>query len=115
KITSAPATAAEIILFRLKPALGAELSAEALGGTAPDKFALLRESSESPAVALITATVFCETDAARPESASRLIRFRSARISAADWYRRSRSFSSALPITSSNFGGKSGFSSSGLT
>ena len=50
-----------------------------------------------------------------PESESRLSRCKSARISAALWYRNFRSFSSALLITSSSFGETSGFSRMGGT
>src|SRR5579864_312855 len=45
----------------------------------------------------------------REESMERLIRFKSARISAAVWHRMSRSLSSAFEIVSSSFGGSSGF------
>src|SRR5207245_11470917 len=44
-----------------------------------------------------------------PLSVSRFSRFRSALISAADWQRASRSFSSGLLMISSSLGGKSGF------
>src|SRR5690242_9829996 len=68
---------------------------------------------------LLTVAAWADPEAAaaeiRPESVSRRSLLRSARISAADWYRKSRSFSSALLTMSSNFGGKSGFSRNGLT
>ena len=51
-----------------------------------------------------------EAEDARPESMSRFNRFKSARSSAADWQRRSRSFSKALLMISSRLGGSSGFS-----
>src|ERR1700693_5249603 len=51
--------------------------------------------------------------ARRPLAVSRLSRFRSARMSDAFWYRRSRSFSSALLIMSSSFDGRSGFNRTG--
>src|SRR5262249_23485968 len=44
------------------------------------------------------------------DSESRFNRFKSARSSAADWYRRSRSFSNAFWSTSSILVGRSGFS-----
>src|SRR3984893_7998480 len=47
--------------------------------------------------------------ATRAEPESRFNRSRSARISAALWHRSFGSFSSALLISSSSFGGKSGF------
>src|SRR6516164_6164759 len=49
------------------------------------------------------------------EVESLMTRFRSARSSEACWYRRSRSFSKALLMTSSSFGGRSGFSRTGET
>src|SRR5277367_5619460 len=56
-----------------------------------------------------------EPAGAREESESRFRRFRSPRNSAADWYRRSRSFSSDFPIISSSFGGRLGFRVLGAT
>ena len=47
------------------------------------------------------------------EPVSRFSRCRSARISEACWYRRSRSFSNALLMMSSSLGGRSGFRRSG--
>src|SRR6516225_1379412 len=52
---------------------------------------------------------------ARLVSVSRLRRCKSARMSAAYWYRRLRSFSSALEMMSSSLGGKSGFKRIGGT
>src|ERR1700746_456968 len=78
------------------------------------EFQALRGRLES----LRTVSAWGDADAAneeiRPESVSRRNLFKSARISAADWYRRSRSFSSAFWTMSSNFCGKSGFSRKGL-
>src|ERR1700752_4345560 len=57
-----------------------------------------------------------ETAAKRPEDADpepRLMRFKSARISAADWVRRSGSFSSDFRITSLRADGSCGFRSTG--
>src|SRR5215831_1475881 len=48
-----------------------------------------------------------------PDSNSRFSRFKSARISAADWHRNSGSFSNALLMISSSFNGKSGFRRTG--
>ena len=49
-----------------------------------------------------------------PDPEPRLMRFKSARISAADWVRRSGSFSSDFKITSLSAGGSSGFRSVGV-
>src|SRR5438552_13952467 len=51
----------------------------------------------------------------RPELVSRFRRFKSARISAALWYRSSRSFSRALQVTCSNSIGRLLFSRTGAT
>src|SRR5579863_8945693 len=48
-----------------------------------------------------------------PDPEPRLMRLRSARSSAADWVRRSGSFSSDFRITSFNWGGSRGFRSAG--
>src|ERR1700730_3794181 len=56
------------------------------------------------------ATALPVVGAARPDSVFRFNRLSSARISAALWYRRSRSFSIAVHMISSIFGGNSGLS-----
>src|SRR5205814_10253307 len=63
----------------------------------------------------VTAATFDDEAAdRRPDDPDpRLIRLRSARISAADWQRRSVSFSRDLRITSFNAGGSRGFKSVG--
>ncbi len=60
-------------------------------------------------VAATSAAVVLADTELRPELVSRRRRFRSERSSDADWQRISRSFSSALLMTSSSLGGKSGF------
>src|SRR5260370_7971964 len=65
-------------------------------------FAALADPGEDPVAAT-----------PRPESVSRCSRFRSARSSAATWYRTSRSFSNALFSMRSNSTGRLGFKVTG--
>src|ERR1700675_4592494 len=62
-----------------------------------------------PGAALAAGHELLLAAAPRDESVSRFNRFKSSRSSAAVWYRSSRSFSSALPMISSSFGGTAGF------
>ena len=69
----------------------------------------------TPLAAGDAAETLGEDAAARPESVSRCRRFKSARSSAATWYRMSRSFSSALFRMRSSSAGISGFNVTGAT
>src|ERR1700690_1080800 len=97
--------AASAMYFRFDCALDSAAAIPLPEDLAPGVAATVALDCTAPALVALALV----DDEMRPELVSRRRRFRSARISAADWQRRSRSFSSALLITSSSFGGKSGF------
>src|SRR5436190_16922044 len=73
-------------------------------------------ADEAAAARPDAAGIPAEVDAISPDEPDvRLMRLRSARISAADWLRRSGSFSRDFRITSLSAGGSEGFKSPGST